>query len=55
MRVDSLCDTGVTAELVCEDGDGRSVYRKRIAFTDFPEPGIRFYETGGVILLPSEY
>lgn len=51
----ALVVTGSTAELVCEDGDERSVYRKRIRFTDFPEPGIRFYVTGGVILLPSEY
>jgi hypothetical protein len=51
----SLTVTGSTAELVCEDGNERAVFSKHIAFTDFPAPGIRFYLTGGVLLLPSEY
>ena len=44
-----------TAMLTCGDGNGREVYAKRIEFTDFPEPGIRFYYADWVIHLPSEY
>ena len=44
-----------TARLTCGDGNGREVYSKRIEFTDFPEPGIRFYYADWVIHLPSEY
>ena len=44
-----------TAMLTCGDGNGREVYAKRIEFTDFPEPGIRFYYSDWVIYLPSEY
>lgn len=43
------------AMLVCEDGDGTTVYSKQIKFTDFPEPGIRFFFTDNVLMLPSEY
>ncbi len=41
--------------LVCEDGNGHTVYYKQIEFTDFPEPGIRFFFTDNVLMLPSEY
>lgn len=51
----SLDVTGNTATLICEDGDDHVLLSKAFAFTDFPEPGIRFYVSGGVILLPSEY
>ena len=44
-----------TAMLTCGDGNGHEVYAKRIEFTDFPEPGIRFYYADWVIHLPSEY
>ena len=44
-----------TATLTCGDGNGLEVYAKRIEFTDFPEPGIRFYYADWVIHLPSEY
>ena len=44
-----------TATLTCGDGNGREVYAKLIEFTDFPEPGIRFYYADWVIHLPSEY
>ena len=44
-----------TATLTCGDGNGREVYAKRIEFTDFSEPGIRFYYADWVIHLPSEY
>jgi len=47
--------TGSRATLACENGDGKEVYAKDIPFTDFPEPGIAFYFTDNVILLPSEY
>ncbi len=44
-----------TATLTCGDGNGREVDAKRIEFTNFPEPGIRFYYADWVIHLPSEY
>ncbi len=44
-----------TALLTCGDGNGREVYSKPVPFTDFPEPGIRFYYSDWVIHLPSEY
>lgn len=43
------------AQLICEDGNGQQKFTKHITFTDFPEPGIRFYFTDNTILLPSEY
>lgn len=47
--------TGSTAILSMEDGNGNEVFSTEIEFTDFPEPGITFWMTDGVILLPSEY
>ncbi|MDD2754434.1 MAG: hypothetical protein PHS80_02785 [Methanothrix sp.] len=44
-----------TAKLVCEDGNGHTVFRKRIPYTDFPLEEISFYFTNNVIHLPSEY
>jgi hypothetical protein len=44
-----------TATLTCEDGNGRAVFTKAIAFTDFPAEGITFYVTNKTILLPGEY
>ena len=44
-----------TALLICGDGNGLEVYSKPVPFTDFPEPGIRFYYADWVIHLPSEY
>ena len=44
-----------TATLTCGDGNGLEVYSKPVPFTDFPEPGIRFYYAVWVIHLPSEY
>jgi hypothetical protein len=41
--------------LSCDDGNGNVVFTKRIEYTDFPLPEIRFYCTDDVILLPSEY
>jgi len=44
-----------TARLVCEDGNGSSLFIKRIPYTDFPLEEISFYFTDNTILLPSEY
>ena len=44
-----------SAVLSCGDGNGREVFSKRIKWTDFSTPSIRFYVCGGTILLPSEY
>ena len=44
-----------SAELICEDGNGKRVYTKTIPYTDFPACGIRFYFLDNVLLLPSEY
>lgn len=44
-----------TATLVCEDGNGRSVFTKRIPYTDFPLEEIILYFTNNAILLPGEY
>lgn len=44
-----------TATLACEDGDGRSVFTKTIAYTDFPLAEISLYCIHGTILLPGEY
>jgi hypothetical protein len=44
-----------TAVLTCDDGNNNIVFRKRIAFTDFPLDEISFYVANKTILLPSEY
>ncbi|VFU10936.1 DUF6876 family protein [Methylocella tundrae] len=44
-----------SATLVCEDGDGGSVFTRLIEFTDFPRAEISFYLVNKTILLPSEY
>jgi hypothetical protein len=44
-----------TATLACEDGNGKPVFAKGIAYTDFPLPEITLYYTDRTILLPSEY
>lgn len=43
------------AALVCEDGNGRRVFSKRIEYTDFPLDEITLYCTNNTILLPGEY
>src|SRR5258707_8299954 len=48
-------NTGMTADLTCEDGNDNVVYIKKIPFTDFPLEGITFWFTDNTILLPSEY
>ena len=44
-----------TASLSCEDGNGHTVYRKAIPFTDFPLKEVTLWFTDNTILLPSEY
>lgn len=51
----TLIVDGTVAVLRCDDGNERRLLEKRISYTDFPEPGIRFYYTDGVIMLPGEY
>lgn len=43
-----------SAVLDCDDGNGYSVYKKEIPFTDFPLPTIAFYFENNVICLPAE-
>jgi hypothetical protein len=44
-----------SAVLVCGDRNGHEVCSKRIKWTDFSTPSIRFYVCNGTILLPCEY
>ncbi len=44
-----------TALLTCGDGNGNVVYRKEIAFTDFPLDAVTFWYTDRVVMLPTEY
>jgi hypothetical protein len=44
-----------TANLICDDGNGRIVFTKTIEYTDFPLGEIALYFTDNVIMLPSEY
>ena len=43
-----------TAVLSCEDGNGNSVFSKKVSFTDFPLDEIVFFFTNKTLLLPSE-
>jgi prepilin-type processing-associated H-X9-DG protein len=42
------------ARLVCEDGNGNTVFAKRIEYTDFPAERITLWFENGTIYLPSE-
>jgi hypothetical protein len=44
-----------SANLICDDGNDRIVYVKRIAFTDFPLESVVLWFAKDTILLPSEY
>jgi hypothetical protein len=46
---------GHSAMLTCEDGNGKTVFKKAIEFTDFPLKEITLWFTDNTILLPSEY
>jgi hypothetical protein len=41
--------------LICEDGNDRAVFAKKIEFTDFPAEGVTLYFVNNTILAPSEY
>ena len=43
-----------TATLSCEDGNGRTVFREAIEFTDFPAEHIELWFENKTIYLPSE-
>jgi hypothetical protein len=47
--------SGNGATLDCGDGNGNTVYSKRIPFTDFPLDSVKFFCENGTILLPSEH
>ena len=47
----SLIVEGSSALLRCEAGIDRRLVERRIEYPDFPEPGIKFYAAGGVIML----
>jgi hypothetical protein len=44
-----------SATLICEDGNDKVVYTKRLPYTDFPAQSVTLWFTDNVILLPSEY
>jgi hypothetical protein len=41
--------------LICGDDDWRELYGKRIEYTYFPEPGVRFRYANWLICVPSQY
>ena len=45
---------GGFADVTCEDGDGRVVFRQQISFTDFPLPSVTLYLEYGTLMLPQE-
>ncbi len=47
--------TGNGAMLTCGDGNGHTVYTKRIEYTNFPLDTIKLFCENGTILLPSEH
>ena len=44
-----------SATLTCDDGNGNTVFSKKIEYTDFPLNEITLYFCNNVIHLPSEY
>jgi hypothetical protein len=55
-QVWSLTVKNGKGKVVCDDGNGNTLYTKRISFTDFPLPFIKVYFIQGTgVLLPSEY
>lgn len=50
-----VCANNNRAKLVCEDGNNKVVYAEVIDYTDCEEPGITFWFSDGVMMLPSEY
>ena len=41
--------------IACDDGNGNTVFSKKIGYTDFPLAEISLYCCNKTILLPSEY
>jgi hypothetical protein len=54
-QVWDLKKVGDAWELTCEDGNGKSVVKQDIEYSDFPLNSIKLYFSDGVILLPGEY
>ena len=52
LKVDVPRQAGV---LKCENGDGRVVFEKPLAYTDFPVPEITLWFANKTIYLPSEH
>ena len=44
-----------SATLTCEDGNGKTVFTKRIPFTDFPLDEVTLWFANNTIYLPSEH
>jgi len=44
-----------SATLTVEDGNYNVLLKQRIAYTDFPECGVKLWYSGGVIYLPVEH
>ena len=44
-----------TATLICDDGNGNTVFTKAIPFTDFPPDEITLWFANNTIYLPSEH
>ncbi len=44
-----------TAVLECGDGNGNSLYKEKLEFTDFPLSKVEIWFVTDVLLLPSEY
>ena len=53
MEIDGQCRQH--SQLVCEDGNCKTIYSKAIPFTDFPAEGITLWFANDVIYLPSEH
>ena len=47
-------NTDRTAALTCENGNGKTVFEKRIDYTDFPAKSITLWFENKTIYLPSE-
>jgi hypothetical protein len=48
-------DADRTAVLTCEDGNGKTVFTKRLDYTDFPAERITLWVENSTIYLPNEH
>lgn len=46
---------GSKAKITADDGNGNDLFTKSIDYTDCPEGEWKFFFTGNVLMLPSEY